>query len=80
MIPALDGVLGIEAGEGGITNKGFFGFDNEGEGSGLGSGLGFTLAPLPGVKKEVIWLCLRTRGDRPLLKRREDAMEMEISG
>lgn len=69
---------------GGIERRGFWCFldveGGEGDGSELGFGLGFDLGVGTGdgvevelgvPKKEVIWLCFRTRGERPLLRRRD---------
>ncbi|KAI0523269.1 hypothetical protein KFK09_005664 [Dendrobium nobile] len=60
--------------EGGVMTRGFFcvalSFKEEvsEEMLGLGFGLEFGAGLLPGEKKEVIWHCLRTRGERPLLR------------
>lgn len=66
--------------EGGVMTRGFFcvalSFKEEvsEEMLGLGFGLEFGAGLLPGEKKEVIWHCLRTRGERPLLRRREGSI------
>lgn len=55
-------------------------FGVEGLGLGLGLELGVLLGLvflLPGVKKEVIWRCGLTMGDRPLLRRRDGAIGMD---
>lgn len=75
-------------GEGPITKRGFFclfcGVERLGLGLELGLGYFFgeegegegEIELLPGVKKDVIWRCWLTKGDRPL-RRREEAIEME---
>lgn len=68
------GVLGLGLVGEGMSKGVFFGFSVEelGLGLGLGFGQGESLGVLPGEKKVVIWLCLRTRGERPLLERRRE--------
>lgn len=74
--------MGLIGGDGvldeGIGRRRFLCFsdvDGEGEGEGDGSELGFDLGVGSGgeglEKKWVIWLCFRTRGERPLLRRRD---------
>lgn len=78
--------MGLIGGDGvfdeGIGRRGFLCFwdvDGEGDGSELGFKLDFDLGVgLGGAefglgfeKKAVIWLCFRTRGERPLLRRRD---------
>lgn len=70
-------MAGLHTEGGATTRRGFFCFASACKGDeleqtlGLRLGLGFGVGLFPREKKEVIWHCLRTSGERPLLRRRD---------